>query len=142
MTLEEAQRARAEGLRRWFANPENRARRKAKNQEAQAKIWTPERRAWMSQLAKDKIASGEWLRGHSDETRAKIGEIVRRRYEEAKAEWLESSGTAALEGNLRWARIDWEFARELKAEGATVEQLAEFFKSQPSVIRRGLKNGK
>jgi hypothetical protein len=142
MTLEEAQRARAEGLRRWLANPENSARRAEKIRAAQKKLWTEERKAWMSKVISEMIANGEIKRGHTPKSRKLIGEVVRARYEKAKAEWLDSNGAAELAGNIRWARIDWDFARELRDCGATIDDIAAFFKSQRSVITRGLKNGK
>lgn len=139
--LRKAQQARADGLRKWFANPANRAAHAEKIRAAQLALWTPERKAWMSQLAKEKIASGEWKRGHTAETRERIGAISRKRYAEAKAQWIAAGGKLELVGDIRWARIDWPLARELQAEGASIDDLATFFASQRRVIRRGLKHG-
>lgn len=100
-------------------------------------LWTPEYRAAYSARYK-----GKPKKKHSAETRARIGEIVRERYANAKAQWIESNGTLELVGNIRWARIDWDLARELKCEGVSVDDLASFFKTQPGIIRRGLKHGK
>lgn len=139
MEVGEQQRRRAAGLKKYFSDPSRfTAEDRQRRADRMRALWTPEYRAAYSARFKGKPKKN----GHSPETRALISEVVRDRYAKAKAAWIESNGRLELVGNIRWARIDWDIARELRAMGASVDDLAAFFKTLPSVIRRGLKNGR
>jgi len=130
VTPEEAKRARAEGMRRYFSDPER------YNAEARQRRSNSAKSFWETARAK---GGGTWTL--SDESRANIAAAVRRRYAENKAAWLEANGNLALEGKIKWGRIAWDVVRELRAEGTPIDDLAVFFQTQPYIIRRGLKRG-